>query len=63
MINKIRPVYLFTEIGMMLQKGFWELDYNSRSFDDSMTIWPYEAGEALHEEDSDNCIAEFFGTG
>ncbi|XP_033743026.1 UPF0764 protein C16orf89 homolog [Pecten maximus] len=61
-IATLTPRY-FYKIGMMLQKGFWELDYNSKSFDDSMTLWPYKVGEALHEEDSDNCIAEFFGTG
>ncbi|KAK3594879.1 hypothetical protein CHS0354_005956 [Potamilus streckersoni] len=53
----------YKKIGALLAPGFWELDYPSRDFTGIETYWPYQPGETLREEDSDNCLAEFFGTG
>lgn len=52
-----------SEIGTILNEGFWELDYPSRDFSPNVEIWPYKKGESLRENQSDNCLAEFFGTG
>lgn len=52
-----------TEIGAILNKRFWEIDVPSRDLDPALVVPSRGEGEAMHEEDSDNCLAEFFGTG
>ncbi|KAJ8311136.1 hypothetical protein KUTeg_011314, partial [Tegillarca granosa] len=61
-IATFTPKY-YAGIGPLLRKNFWELDYPSRSFPYSVTIWEYREGEAVHEKDSDACLGELFGTG
>ncbi|KAK3091013.1 hypothetical protein FSP39_016471 [Pinctada imbricata] len=61
-IATLTPHY-YHKIGSLLKKGFWELDYRSRDFPQDLILWPFREGEALHEEDSDNCLSELFGTG
>lgn len=52
-----------SEIGPIIQEGFWEMAYPSRDFDPDVPVWRYEEGESLMEQRSDDCLAEFFGTG
>jgi hypothetical protein len=39
------------------------MDYPSRDFDPKVKVWQYKEGELLMEQKSDDCLAEFFGTG
>lgn len=55
--------YYYQKIGTILQKTFWELDFPSNDFSGDVEVWPYKRGESLHENQSDDCLAEFFGTG
>ncbi|XP_048733336.1 UPF0764 protein C16orf89 homolog [Ostrea edulis] len=61
-IATFTPQY-YNEIGPIIQEGFWEMDYPSRDFDPDVKIWQYKEGESLMEQKSDDCLAEFFGTG
>ena len=59
----IPPFVIYaSEIGGMLEPGFWSLDYPSRDVDRSLVLNHHSNSEAMQEEDSDNCIAEIFGT-
>ncbi|KAL3877837.1 hypothetical protein ACJMK2_035481 [Sinanodonta woodiana] len=62
-LDTIIGTRIVEDIGALLAAGFWELKYPSRDFTGLETYWPYQPGETLREEDSDNCLAEFFGTG
>ncbi|XP_067672737.1 UPF0764 protein C16orf89 homolog [Haliotis asinina] len=53
----------YRRIGDILADGFWELDYPSRDIDATIPIWEYKLEETMHEQDSDDCLTEFFGTG
>lgn len=50
---------------MLLEKDFWTLDFASKDFspEDFYSAWIPQKGEAMREEDSDNCITELLGTG
>ncbi|XP_061168076.1 UPF0764 protein C16orf89 homolog [Saccostrea echinata] len=61
-IAAFTPQY-YNEIGPVIQGGFWEMDYPSRDFDPDVKVWQYREGESLREQKSDDCLAEFFGTG
>lgn len=52
-------------LGMLLEKDFWTLDFASKDFspEDFYSAWIPQKGEAMREEDSDNCITELLGTG
>lgn len=58
------PVY-YRRLGLLLHKDFWTLDFASKDFfpEDFYSAWIPKKGEAMREEDSDNCITELLGTG
>lgn len=39
------------------------MDYPSRDMGQEVKVWRYKEGELLREQKSDDCLAEFFGTG
>ncbi len=59
---RLKNTLIISEIGGMLEPGFWSLDYPSRDVDQSLILNHHTSSEAMQEEDSDNCIAELFGT-
>lgn len=61
-IATFTPQY-YEEIGPLIQGGFWEMDYPSRDMGPEVKVWRYKEGELLREQKSDDCLAEFFGTG
>ncbi|KAJ8319059.1 hypothetical protein KUTeg_004150 [Tegillarca granosa] len=48
---------------VMLNQGFWEINYSSRDIPSSFRIFPYRADEGIDGSTSDNCIVELLGTG
>ncbi|CAH1794116.1 unnamed protein product, partial [Owenia fusiformis] len=61
-IAKNEPEY-YAKIGVILDQGFWEMDYTSRDLDENLVLPRLVAGEVMRENDSDNCLAELFATG
>jgi len=57
-----QPEYYY-RTGPIIQHGFWTLDKPSKDVD-RLLINPIKYdGEAIHETQSDDCLAEIFGTG
>lgn len=61
-IARTSPEY-YKKIHNLLDSHLWELDYNSRDVNRSRIIEPIYVGEVMHENDSDECLEEIFGTG
>lgn len=61
-IQHTQPLY-FQRIGTILGPEFWVLDYKSKDVNKSLILPQHMKGEAMHEEDSDDCLTELFGTG
>ncbi|CAE1239096.1 unnamed protein product [Acanthosepion pharaonis] len=55
------PPY-YRKIGNLLRQRFWEINHRTRTMDMSLQV-PFDTkGKEFEEEESDNCIAEFFGS-
>ncbi|KAL4239489.1 hypothetical protein ACF0H5_000304 [Mactra antiquata] len=63
-VQQSDPMY-YSRLGTLLAKDFWTLDFASKDFysEDFLSAWLPQPGEAMHEQDSDNCITELLGTG
>ena len=51
-----------TELGALIQRGFWTQDHASRDIDLDLVRKPVIQGEAMEEEDSDDCLSLLFGS-
>lgn len=55
------PPY-YRKIGNLLRQRFWEINHRTRTMDMSLQV-PFDTkGKEFEEEESDNCLAEFFGS-
>ncbi len=58
-----KSFYVFSGIGPILSEGFWVLDNYSQDVQRDVICPPLVRGEAMHEDASDDCLTELFGTG
>ncbi|KAH9487923.1 hypothetical protein Btru_068297 [Bulinus truncatus] len=55
------PLY-YSNIGQTIEKGLFELNYNTRDVSRQVVLWRRTSVESMGEEDSDFCLGEIFGT-
>ncbi|KAH9487925.1 hypothetical protein Btru_068305 [Bulinus truncatus] len=55
------PLY-YSNIGQTIEKGLFELNYNTRDVSRQVVLWRRTSVESMGEEDSDYCLGEIFGT-